>query len=216
MERQEEVISLADEAYHIIKKRIIEATYPPNSFLTEASLSEDLQMSRMPVRTAVKRLQNEGWLFGGFRKKIKVRGITRKDVEEIYQLRKLVEESAMKLIFETGKTWEYSYRIEEKVVRMRAVQFDPYEWEYADTEMHIEIVSVFDNSRIDRIYRNNQEELVRIGMVSKKPPVHVQKINDNLYVMTEAIREKDFDKAMEILRKDHIESGLEMILAVIS
>jgi DNA-binding GntR family transcriptional regulator len=99
---------------------------------------------------------------------------------------------------------------------MRAAQFDPYEWEYADTEMHIEIVSVFDNSRIDRIYRNNQEELIRIGMVSKKPPVHVRKINDNLCVMTEAIRENNFDKAMEILRTDHIESGLEMILAVIS
>lgn len=204
--------SLTDEAYAVIKKRIVGACYAPDTFLTEASLSEDLRMSRMPIRMAIKRLQNEGWLLADFRKKIRVKGVTRKDVLEIYQLRSLVEENAMKAIFAADRTWEYSHRIEEKVVRMRAAQFDPYEWEYADTEMHIEIVSVFDNTRIDRIYRGNQEELIRIGLISNKPPVHAQRINDNLYLMTEAIREKDFDKAMHILRTDHLEAGLDMIL----
>ena len=160
MTERGEVLSLTEEAYQIIKKRIIETVYPPESFLTEASLSSDLGMSRMPIRMAIKRLQNEDWLKVGFRKKIKVRSVTRKDVLEIYQLRKLLEESAMKIIFETDRTWEFSHRIEEKVVRIKAAQNDPYEWEYADTEMHMELVSIFDNSRIDRIYKNNQEELI--------------------------------------------------------
>ena len=91
MTERGEVLSLTEEAYQIIKKRIIETVYPPESFLTEASLSSDLGMSRMPIRMAIKRLQNEDWLKVGFRKKIKVRSVTRKDVLEIYQLRKLLE-----------------------------------------------------------------------------------------------------------------------------
>lgn len=215
MQNQDENNSLTDEAYHIIKRRIINTTYAPNTFLTEASLSLELNMSRMPIRMAVKRLQHEGWLLSGFRKKIKVKDVTKKDVLEIYQLRQLLEVNAMKLIFEMDKTWEYSHRIEEKVVRMKAVQFDRFEWELADTRMHIEIVSIFDNSRITKIYENNQEELIRIGMLSNKPLVHVNKILDNLYIMTEFIRSKDYENAIAILRADHLEEGLKMILAAI-
>ena len=209
-------LSFTDEAYTIIKKRIIDTTYAPETFLTEASLSEDLQMSRMPVRMAVKRLQNEGWLLNEFRKKIKVKGITRKDVLEIYQLRSLVEESAMKTIFDTGRTWEFSHRIEEKVVRVKASQNDTYEWELADTEMHIEIIRIYDNSRIEKIYRNNQEELIRIGIVARKTPVHVQNVIDNLYIMVKAVRTNDYDTAIGILRKDHLQEGLQLALAMVS
>lgn len=215
LHKEANVLSLTDEAYNVIKKRIINITYPPDTFLTEAKLSEDLKMSRMPIRMAIKRLHNEGWLLSSFRKKIKVKGVTKKDVLEIYQLRKLVEENAMKLIFEMNKTWEYSHRIEEKVVHMKAMQDDPFEWELADTQMHMEIVSIFDNSRINKIYQNNQEELIRIGLISNKPFVHVQKIIDNLYSMVESIRAKDFDNAIAILRADHLEEGLKLILAII-
>lgn len=215
MPQPKEQLSLTDEAYAIIKKRIIDTTYAPETFLTEASLSEDLQVSRMPIRMAVKRLQNDGWLLNEFRKKIKVKGITKKDVLEIYQLRSVLEETAMKTIFEMDKTWGFSHKIEEKVVRVKAAQNDSYEWELADTEMHIEIISIFDNSRIEKIYRNNQEEVIRIGILSRKTPVHVQKIITNLYVMVEAIRKKDYDTAIGILRKDHLQEGLEMILAMV-
>lgn len=58
--------------------------------------------------------------------------------------------------------------IEEKVVRIKAVQNDLYKWERADTEMHMEIISIYENERINRIYRSNQDELIRIGLMSQK------------------------------------------------
>ena len=38
---------------------------------------------------------------------------------------------------------------------MCAVAGDLYEWEIADTAMHMEIISILDNERINRIYENN-------------------------------------------------------------
>jgi len=204
--------SLTDLAYENIKKKILNLTYPPGSFLTEASLAEELETSRMPIRMAVRRLEMEGWLVADFRKKKRVKDITRKDVLEIYQLRSLLESNALKMIFDLKKTWKYSHRIEEKVVRMKAAQNDLYEWERADTEMHMEIVSIYENERINRIYRNNQDELIRIGLMSEKKERHVQEIIEGLYRFLEAVRGERFSEAMEILSREHLDAGQDMAL----
>lgn len=207
--------SLMDHAYETIKKRILNLTYPPGSALTEASLAAELQTSRMPVRMAVRRLENEGWLVADFRRKTRVKGITRKDILEIYQLRSLLEGNALQMIFDLKKTWEYSHRIEEKVVRIKAAQKDLYEWERADTEMHMEIVSIYENERINRIYRSNQDELIRIGLLSGKSTAHVEETIAGLGRFVEAIREERLPEAMEILRRDHLEAGQDLALAAV-
>lgn len=204
--------SLMDLVYDNIKKKILNLTYAPGSFLTEAGLAKEFQTSRMPVRMAVRRLENEGWLIADFRCKIRVRNITRKDVLEIFQLRSLLEGNALKMIFDLQKTWEYSYLIEEKVVCLKVAQKDPYEWERADTELHMAIVSIYDNERINRIYRGNQDELIRIGILSGKKEQHVEETIKGLYRFVEHIRENRFPEAMEILRRDHLEAGKDMAL----
>ena len=111
----DKTISLADQAYSQIKTSILNLTYPPGMQLTEAMLTRDLGMSRNPVRTAIKMLQNEGLLVSDYYKSMRVKEITDKDIRDIYQLRELLEGAAFKLIFDSGRTEEYSYRIEEKL-----------------------------------------------------------------------------------------------------
>lgn len=204
--------SLSDLAYNHIKNNILDLTYLPGAILTESGLAAELNISRMPIRTAVIALENEGLLTSEHYKSIKVKEITRKDILEIYHLRELLEVNALKTIFDLKKTYEYSYRIEEKVVRMKAAQNDFYKWEKADTEFHMEIVSVYENERINRIYSNNQNELVRIGILSKKSKDHVEHIIKRLYEFVEYIRNDSFEKALEILMIDHITSGKDMAL----
>ena len=129
--------SLATQAYETIKKNIMNLTYPPGMVLTEAMLTKELGMSRSPVRTAIQMLQVEGLIVSDYYKSMTVKEITEKDINEIYQLRELLEGPAFHLIFTSGRYEEYSYRIEEKIVRMCAVAGDLYEWEIADTAMHM-------------------------------------------------------------------------------
>ncbi|PAB60465.1 GntR family transcriptional regulator [Anaeromicrobium sediminis] len=204
--------SLMDLAYIDIKNKILNLTYPPGTALTESGLAKELKSSRMPIRMAIRRLENEGLLIAGYRKKIRVKEVTRKDVLEIYQLRSLLEKNALKMIFDSDKTWEYSHRLEGKVVNMRAAQNDLYDWEVADTEMHKELVSIFQNDRINRIYENNQNELIRIGLISGKSSAHIKEVNARLVEFIESIRNKKFELAMSILKEDHLDAGLEMAL----
>ena len=174
---------------------------------TPTQLTEELGMSRNPVRTALKMLQSEGLIVTDYYKSMTVKEITDKDINELYQLRELLEGSAFKLIFESGKAEEYSYRIEEKVVHMCAVASDVYEWELADTQMHLEIVSIFNNDRITKFYESNLSELVRVGMYSLKNGMRIVPTNENLKKMVKYMRKNDYERAFAILKKDHFMQG---------
>lgn len=204
--------SLADKAYHTIKTNILNLTYPPGMALTEAILTEELKMSRNPVRTAIKMLQAEGLIVSDYHKSMTVKEITDKDIEEIYQLREIFEGSAFKLIFSSNRFEEYSYRIEEKVVRMCAAASNPYEWEVADTKMHLEIVSIFDNTRINKFYESNLFELIRMGLYSLKNGMQIEKTNANLKKMVQYMRNNDYENAYAILTQDHFMIGKDSAL----
>mgnify|MGYP000010773952 FL=1 len=202
-----EKISLADQAYHTMKERILNLTYPPGMQLTETMLAEELNMSRNPIRTALKTLHAEGLVVRDYYKSIIVKEITDKDIEEIYQLRELVEGAAFREIFTSGRADEFSYRIEERVVRMCACAGDIYHWELADTQMHMEIVSVFDNERINRIYEMYLNEVIRMGLYSVRNGLHISRANENLKKMIRYMRSDQYEKAYEILRNDHFMIG---------
>ena len=96
--------SLATQAYHTIKENILNLTYPPGMVLTEAMLTKELEMSRSPVRTAIQMLQVEGLIVSDYYKSMTVKEITDKDINEIYQLRELLEGAAFRQIFTSGRT----------------------------------------------------------------------------------------------------------------
>ena len=200
-------ISLADQAYEKIKLNIVNLTYPPGMALTESFLTKELGMSRSPVRTAIQMLQTEGLIVSDYYKSMTVKEITEQDINELYQMRELLEGAAFKMIFDFGKHEEYSYRIEEKVVRMYAASSDIFEWEMADANMHMEIISIFENERINKIYENNLSELVRIGQYSVKNGMHIPKTNENLKKMVEYMRKGNYAKSFEIFKADHFGTG---------
>lgn len=203
----EKTASLADQAYETIKTNILNLTYPPGMPLTEARLTKELGMSRSPVRAAIQLLQTEGLIVTDYYKSMTVKEITDKDINEIYQLRELLEGAAFQLIFSSGRHEEYSYRIEEKVVRMCAASGDIYQWELADTEFHMEIVSIFENERINKIYENNSSELIRMGQYSIKNGMVISKTNDNLKKMVQYMRKGNYEKSFAILKADHFGTG---------
>ncbi|MBO9590907.1 GntR family transcriptional regulator [Devosia sp.] len=50
----------ADQAYAVIRSRILELTYAPHELLSENGLATEFETSRTPVREALKRLEGEG------------------------------------------------------------------------------------------------------------------------------------------------------------
>lgn len=208
----EKTISLTDQAYETIKKNILNLTYQPGSPLTETMLAKELGMSRSPIRSAIHMLLAEGLIVTDYYKSIRVKEITEKDILELYQLREFLEGEAFRTIFATNRQEEFSYRIEEKVVRMCAAAQDIYQWELADAAMHMEIVSALENDRINKIYETNLAELIRIGVSSVKNGMIITQTNDNLKTMVQLMRDGNYEASYDILKKDHFGIGKDRAL----
>ncbi|MCD8055004.1 MAG: GntR family transcriptional regulator [Lachnospiraceae bacterium] len=203
-------------AYQRIKENILNLTYRPGSTLSESALAEELNMSRLPVRVALKQLVAEGLVQNDYYKKNRVKPVTRRDVVEIYQLRDFLETEAFRRIFAENRQEEYSYRLEEKIVRMCAKRHDNVAWEEADTKMHQEIVTIYDNHRIEKIYQDNLCELIRIGLLSEKGYDHIAHTNERLKQMVELMRQNEYNAAYAILKEDHLILGRELALKKIT
>ena len=131
--------SISARVYREIKNKILQLDYLPGSYLTEARLAEEYGVSRMPVRIAIQKLSSEGWLLSDFRRKLRVKDVTQKSVQDLFSFREIIETRALQKIFEDDRTWEYSFLIEQKLLRMRAARDNYYEYMVADAEMHFEL-----------------------------------------------------------------------------
>ncbi|PWA13122.1 GntR family transcriptional regulator [Pueribacillus theae] len=78
------------EPYNLIKDAIITGKFEPGKRLTEEALAEEFNVSRTPIREAIKQLENDG-LVTPLKRGVIVRTFTRNDISQIYDLRALLE-----------------------------------------------------------------------------------------------------------------------------
>ncbi len=83
-------VSLADRVFEKLESDILSGRYAYGEILTEARLSEELNVSRTPVREAIRRLEQEN-ILQETGKGMMVVGITRDDIADILDVRLCVE-----------------------------------------------------------------------------------------------------------------------------
>ena len=88
--------TLADQTYDIIYNSIINGEIKPGEKLVEAQLAEMLQVSRTPIREALKRLRATDLVEGNSYSKMTVKKITPDEIIEIAELRTVLEIYTMK------------------------------------------------------------------------------------------------------------------------
>src|SRR5688572_9307131 len=83
--------SLHDEVASQLRDRIFAGELMPGSFLDEAALAEELQISRTPLREALKVLTAEGIVRHEPRRGCFVNEVTERDLDEIFPVIGLLE-----------------------------------------------------------------------------------------------------------------------------
>lgn len=79
-------VSLADYVYAKLEEAILSERYQPGQALTELAVSQELKVSRTPVREAFRRLQQEGYLKESVKGSLVVE-TTARDMMDIYEIR---------------------------------------------------------------------------------------------------------------------------------
>jgi DNA-binding GntR family transcriptional regulator len=88
---------LGDQVYTIIWERIVSNRLRPGDKLSDLRLSEELGVSRTPVREALYRLAQDGVVRSENRRGFFVTSFSRKDVGDVYDIRAMLEILAVRL-----------------------------------------------------------------------------------------------------------------------
>ncbi len=86
-------ISIADQIFDQLEREILAGKYERGEVLSELNLSKQLGVSRTPIREAIRRLEQEDFLEESGRGAVVV-GITREDMEDMYEIRLQTEGQA--------------------------------------------------------------------------------------------------------------------------
>lgn len=98
--------SLAEQAYHAVRRMILRGELPPGTSIARRPLAEKLGMSFLPVSEALQRLEYEGLVESWPRVGTRVRIPTLQDVRGNYTIREALESQAARLFCEKASSAE--------------------------------------------------------------------------------------------------------------
>lgn len=106
-----------------IKNGILNGEYPPGAYIRETAIAEKLAVSRTPIRETIRRLVSEGWLESMPNRGARVVQWTEADVDEVFELRALLEPLVAKRAASRLSTAQLE-ELEELAVAMETLATD--------------------------------------------------------------------------------------------
>ncbi|MDH5224610.1 MAG: GntR family transcriptional regulator [Actinomycetota bacterium] len=196
-----------------LREAIIELRLRPGEPLREAALAEQLGVSKTPLREAFARLEQEGLVETTSFKGAVVTGYSERDLNEIYELRSLLEGAATRAAAERSSS-ETIEELRDLVVRSRELR------DTGDLAGLAGLLEAFDvlvytqvrNERIGALIENLRAHLTRIGKLTEGIPGRVEASVEEHAAIVEAIAARDADEAERRMRV-HIGSVLADQLA---
>jgi GntR family transcriptional regulator, rspAB operon transcriptional repressor len=156
--------SLKEEAYNIIKSKIISCEYLPNTFLNEGILKEEIGVSRTPIRDAIGRLEQENLVKIIPKKGIVVTDLSINEINMIYESRMLLEPYSIK---KYGNKLNKNELMNFRNFFTRKPSFDNVKELYQeDDKFHRMIIGATQNKYIMLMYENIQIQNWRIRILS--------------------------------------------------
>jgi DNA-binding GntR family transcriptional regulator len=92
-ERLAQAKSLSEVAYDVLKRKIIEREFGPNTKLDIEDLTREMGISRMPLLDAITRLKSEGLLISRHRVGTYVAPLDKSVINEVFEARHWIEQS---------------------------------------------------------------------------------------------------------------------------
>lgn len=160
-------LPLTLKAYHQLKRRIIDLRFRPGEILMVQSLAKELGTSRTPVREALVRLQQEGFVEEAEGKKFKVTEINLKSILELHEIRELMEGLAVKRVAENPTRAQIDkLRRLTKRMELALGGHDPDRFFEADLEFHAKLIQFCGNRALQDLSVHLTEKIQRVRFLT--------------------------------------------------
>lgn len=185
--------SLSDDVAKLIRKMIFNGTLKPSERLNQAQLAEKMNISRGPIREALRMLQNEGLIKHETNKGTFVATLSTQDAYEIYTLRALLEAEAAQVAVENLTDNDF-IKLEDLLKKFYSTmeENDLESQAHCDILFHRTIVEASKHQRLINMHRQLDTQVgVMYLTVANKVPVRVNQVVENHHVLIDILKTKD-------------------------
>lgn len=212
---------LTDVAFETLKSDIIRCRLPPGLEITEAELCERLDLGKAPIRGALARLHQKGFVQPIPRHGYLITPITLKGIQDSYELRLLFEPAVARLA---------AGRVDVSVLRNLnvkpcAAKGEKMRLDFLESnrDFHVAIAVATGNERIASIMINlfdDMARLIHLGLFSEDRPdnatrfEHEAQVKQHDEIIT-ALEAGDADAA-EAMVRTHVEDNRRMVMEAIT
>ena len=157
-----EYLPLRDVVFNTLRQAILKGELIPGERLMEIQLAERLGVSRTPIREAIRKLELEGLVLMIPRKGAEVAKISEKNLRDVLEVRRSLEELAIELACQRMSDDEIRQLEEAQAAFQKAVESKDA-MNIAETDEHYHDIIYFGtgNSRLVQILNNLREQMYR-------------------------------------------------------
>lgn len=206
---------LRDEVYLSIKEAILTGELAPGERISIGRLLQEIGFSPTPIREALLKLEQEGFVSrlprGGFI----ISRFTQKDIDQIFDIRSLLESYAVGLAIQHIKKEDILWL--ERNIKESEQYIQKKEWNKVsalNTEFHDYLNRLSENERLLSIINELRDQIFQFRSAILRVPLKAKISIDHHKKMTDAIKKKDV-QLLKKLAQEHIQIGKEVILAEI-
>ena len=207
--------SLAGKAYEIVKGEIITCALEPGQQIVQSQLAERYHIGLTPVREALQRLAQEGFVQPIPRFGYIVSPITLSDVREIFELRSIVESSAARLAAVRG--------LQEQLTKILAHADFTYVYKerqsYTDflahnADFHRSVAVAARNQRLVDLVSKLLDELTRVFHLGLDLRDSAEEMRDEHLALAQVLCDRDPDRAEQIVQSQIVTSQNRILEAL--
>ncbi len=204
--------SLAKMAYEAIRKSILSGQWKIGEIYNEKAIAADLGISRTPVREALLELASQDLIIFLPRRGLMVNRFTRRDVDEIFEVRKAIEMAAVEKITQTSPPFDL-LEIEESLFSQRKAlkQKDYLAFMEADRLFHTRFSELTNNRRIIAILDNIRDMIHVMGVQALALEGRAFAVIEEHLAIFTAVKNGDIEEARRAMAY-HLDQSKEAVV----
>lgn len=204
--------TLREQIVSSLRESIVKGELRSGQKLTEPELAEKLGISRTPIREAFRQLESEGFLTVIPRRGAVVSSLTRKEIQEFYEIKSLLEGYAARVAAEriTKKDIDKLKKLNEQLEAL--IEVDDVEAFFRkNNEFHNTFIALCGNEKLLEIRRNLVQKFLRFRLQALAVPGRLMGSVKQHRLIIRALAKKDGRLAEAIVIKHSLQSGEELV-----
>lgn len=194
MKQQQNSKTMVDEIFKLILSEIIEGKIPQGAPVNELSIAKKLDVSRGPVREAVKRIEGVGLIKKEPFMKARVIELTVASMIEIFQIREGVESISVRLATQVMSDADIDQLLNDFSASAGASENEPF-------DVHVRIAVGCGNTRIRSYLCDELYYLLRIYRYrSRRTPGRREAAHFEHLQILKAMKDRDANLAESLMR----------------